>query len=324
MSPDEFALLQAVRATPADDTPRLVYADWLEERGDEASVARAEYIRLECAADRLKKGTPEWQELDKNASELAEVFADRWRKELEEGIQSRYPTIRFGRPPDGDVFDMLYDRGFITTLAMSWGGLRAFPDLAPLVGPIEFLSLHLADGEGFSDDVSENWNVRRLKVLELRSESFSFGEMLLRFHVLNVRARGGLSSVPILRLVTSLTHLEVTMADVVGSIMGSEVNPVVIHAMPMSHSVVVDPLNLWPLVGPWAERFATSRWHFADHVLSAAQQQRIPSARYPHLVRYYQLAGLPPPSPTGERVPKGVPPKRGILSRAARWFRRRG
>jgi uncharacterized protein (TIGR02996 family) len=28
------ALLQAVLASPDDDTPRLVYADWLEERGD--------------------------------------------------------------------------------------------------------------------------------------------------------------------------------------------------------------------------------------------------------------------------------------------------
>jgi uncharacterized protein (TIGR02996 family) len=28
-----------------DDTPRLVYADWLDERGEEA---RAEFIRLQC------------------------------------------------------------------------------------------------------------------------------------------------------------------------------------------------------------------------------------------------------------------------------------
>lgn len=41
---DEAALLQAVLATPHDDAPRLVYADWLEERGD----ARAEYLRLQC------------------------------------------------------------------------------------------------------------------------------------------------------------------------------------------------------------------------------------------------------------------------------------
>jgi uncharacterized protein (TIGR02996 family) len=29
----EDALLQDIRANPADDAPRLVYADWLEEQG---------------------------------------------------------------------------------------------------------------------------------------------------------------------------------------------------------------------------------------------------------------------------------------------------
>ena len=39
----EQALLAAIIEQPNDDTPRLVYADWLEEQGD----ARGEFIRLE-------------------------------------------------------------------------------------------------------------------------------------------------------------------------------------------------------------------------------------------------------------------------------------
>ncbi len=31
---DEAAFLAAIAAAPADALPRLVYADWLEERGD--------------------------------------------------------------------------------------------------------------------------------------------------------------------------------------------------------------------------------------------------------------------------------------------------
>jgi uncharacterized protein (TIGR02996 family) len=31
---DEEALVAAIRARPDDDEPRLVYADWLSERGD--------------------------------------------------------------------------------------------------------------------------------------------------------------------------------------------------------------------------------------------------------------------------------------------------
>jgi uncharacterized protein (TIGR02996 family) len=39
------AMLRAVLIDPADDTARLAYADCLEERGEEASAARAGYIR---------------------------------------------------------------------------------------------------------------------------------------------------------------------------------------------------------------------------------------------------------------------------------------
>jgi uncharacterized protein (TIGR02996 family) len=43
---EQRALWAAIRAHPDDDTPRLIYADWLQERGDEA---RAEFIRVQCA-----------------------------------------------------------------------------------------------------------------------------------------------------------------------------------------------------------------------------------------------------------------------------------
>ncbi|HJZ56263.1 MAG TPA: TIGR02996 domain-containing protein, partial [Gemmataceae bacterium] len=42
---DEHALLAAIREHPEEDTPRLVYADWLDEQGGQANRDRAEYIR---------------------------------------------------------------------------------------------------------------------------------------------------------------------------------------------------------------------------------------------------------------------------------------
>lgn len=42
MTSDEKAMLSAIIADPANDTPRLIYADWLEEQGDSN---RAEFIR---------------------------------------------------------------------------------------------------------------------------------------------------------------------------------------------------------------------------------------------------------------------------------------
>ncbi|MCR9201557.1 MAG: TIGR02996 domain-containing protein [Planctomycetaceae bacterium] len=49
--PQEQHLLQAIADDPHDDTVRLIYADWLEERQD----PRCEYVRLECRFKQLAK-----------------------------------------------------------------------------------------------------------------------------------------------------------------------------------------------------------------------------------------------------------------------------
>src|SRR5688572_2816258 len=49
---DRDALLAAIRDAPADDAPRLVYADWLDENGD---PERAEFIRLQVEIDPLER-----------------------------------------------------------------------------------------------------------------------------------------------------------------------------------------------------------------------------------------------------------------------------
>jgi uncharacterized protein (TIGR02996 family) len=43
---DEAAFLRAIQANPQDDAPRLVYADWLDERGDDHSVRKATFLRM--------------------------------------------------------------------------------------------------------------------------------------------------------------------------------------------------------------------------------------------------------------------------------------
>ena len=43
--PDFKAGLAACRAAPDEDAPRLVLADWLEERGESG---RAEFVRVQC------------------------------------------------------------------------------------------------------------------------------------------------------------------------------------------------------------------------------------------------------------------------------------
>jgi uncharacterized protein (TIGR02996 family) len=48
------AFLLAICENPDDDTPRLVFADWLQEHGDEA---RAEFIRVQIELARKEYGT---------------------------------------------------------------------------------------------------------------------------------------------------------------------------------------------------------------------------------------------------------------------------
>lgn len=52
MSGDQVAFLKAIRANPADDTARLVYADWLDERGQSVDVLHASLIRHQVAIAR--------------------------------------------------------------------------------------------------------------------------------------------------------------------------------------------------------------------------------------------------------------------------------
>src|SRR5262245_64817382 len=63
---DHQPFLDAIRREPDSQGPRLVYADWLDERGD----PRAELIRIQCALQRLSIRDPEWPTLDRREREL--------------------------------------------------------------------------------------------------------------------------------------------------------------------------------------------------------------------------------------------------------------
>lgn len=48
----EADLLRAVLARPDDDTPRLAYADWLDDRGQSGDAERAEFIQVQVGLAR--------------------------------------------------------------------------------------------------------------------------------------------------------------------------------------------------------------------------------------------------------------------------------
>ena len=67
---------------PADDAPRLIYADWLDDHGQ---PRRAELIRLQCELAGLDEDDPRRAELAEREWELLTVYRSRWQPDGRRG-----------------------------------------------------------------------------------------------------------------------------------------------------------------------------------------------------------------------------------------------
>jgi uncharacterized protein (TIGR02996 family) len=78
--PELLALLRQVKATPADETLRLVLADWLDENGDAADRARAALIRTDAEwRGRPAPGHDETQQrLREQMQALERAYGSEW------------------------------------------------------------------------------------------------------------------------------------------------------------------------------------------------------------------------------------------------------
>lgn len=89
-----LALLDDVKENPDDLTPWLVLTDWLEENGDEAERARAEYCRL--CFDKLGKKTyaSDWEKGERRR-DLFREYRERWFGGLSPSFaQGPYGSLR--------------------------------------------------------------------------------------------------------------------------------------------------------------------------------------------------------------------------------------
>ncbi|MBX9626606.1 MAG: TIGR02996 domain-containing protein [Gemmataceae bacterium] len=89
----EDALLAAVDAAPGDPTPRLVYADWLDDRGD----PRAELVRVEEEMALLPVFGDRFWELKPRRNELRAAAPAGWLARMGYGTVCR-PVFRHGWP----------------------------------------------------------------------------------------------------------------------------------------------------------------------------------------------------------------------------------
>ncbi|HEY1186518.1 MAG TPA: TIGR02996 domain-containing protein [Gemmata sp.] len=105
---DEDALLAAISAHPDEDTPRLAYADWLDEHGD---PDRAEFIRLQIGLwPMMKAGAPAWPAVRERVEPLQAAHALRWAGSL-------VPLL----PGEGVSFN----RGFVDTIGVTDRNVQA-------------------------------------------------------------------------------------------------------------------------------------------------------------------------------------------------------
>jgi len=89
MTGDE-AFLQDTLEHPDDDTPRLIYADWLDEHGD---PDRAEFIRLQIGAVKLPSGSRRRVARHERQRQLLHKHEQRWTAPLH-GIVQRARFVR--------------------------------------------------------------------------------------------------------------------------------------------------------------------------------------------------------------------------------------
>jgi uncharacterized protein (TIGR02996 family) len=89
----EQPFLDDIVAHAGDDTPRLVYADWLEDHGQ---AHRAEFIRGECQLAGLDEEDARRTELKEREWELLAVYRDEWAAELPSWAR-KGPFLQFRR-----------------------------------------------------------------------------------------------------------------------------------------------------------------------------------------------------------------------------------
>jgi uncharacterized protein (TIGR02996 family) len=105
MSSDEQALLNAINAAPADDVPRLVYADWLDEHN---RPERAEFIRVQCELAQVRIADPGGREqydlLSHRYQELYAAHCRTWEREAVVDLPAhRQLSVLFSRGMVGEV-----------------------------------------------------------------------------------------------------------------------------------------------------------------------------------------------------------------------------
>jgi uncharacterized protein (TIGR02996 family) len=121
---DENAFLEAIRLGPFDETGRLVYADWLQERDD----PRAEFLRIESALVGLILQKQRDRVLAGRYLDLALALPESWVSAVDRVPELLRPSVK-----DGTRYHLIPRRG--ETMMFLLTGLFGLPEDASRLAP---------------------------------------------------------------------------------------------------------------------------------------------------------------------------------------------
>ena len=165
MSPDEDALLNGIAADPAADLPRLVYADWLEEHGQEL---RAEFIRVQCEIAKLEVGPRDVIDRNVHLWRRQQELLDGHMGELTEGVPSW--------KSDNRGSSQRFRRGFIDEVRLDQSEFGAFGDGLARLRPLP-ASVALTVDATRIKPVNDSSNAARGVVTELAFQGYCDEDM---------------------------------------------------------------------------------------------------------------------------------------------------
>src|SRR5258708_7552476 len=105
ISSEEDPFILAILGAPEDEAPRLIYADWLEERGD----LRGAYLRLDCQLAALTEDDPRFDELVIRFRELHFQIDRAWRRAVSRSRIEKCDQFAFRCPKRWDALQPTED-----------------------------------------------------------------------------------------------------------------------------------------------------------------------------------------------------------------------
>jgi uncharacterized protein (TIGR02996 family) len=144
------ALLAAVCDQPAEDLPRLVLADWLDERGEPGDAIRARFIRHQCRPETPLRSVPLTMlaDLEPLVGPLPHTYGY--------NVTPRKGEAVVGYSRNGTDLEFVYRRGFLVQLTLPPAALDALPAVMER-NPVELIRVEQARVKVGPPGVAPEW-----------------------------------------------------------------------------------------------------------------------------------------------------------------------